>query len=794
MKTHKKTIQSLFVVSLIVVTTVVPSTAQTDDQQFHIPGLDGEVTVRFDAYGVPQIYASTPRDLLTGQGFVHAHDRWWQMEWYRHTGMGRLNELVGIDAIDRDTFIRTLGLPGYAVRDIEALHPEDRELLAAYVAGINSWITGKAPAELAAEYALLGLDSTNYDVEPWQMADSMVLQSLQALSFNDTSILAEVVSELIARSAGEMLVDVVLPPYPYDSHPVTMKPGRFAAQPTNIPANQVELSFDFLADFRMTGSNAWVVAGHLTESGLPLLANDSHMSMQMPSFWYQAGLHCVEFSAQCPYDVTGLSIPGSPGIIIGHNRRVGWGFTNAQIDVADFYRLEINPDNPLQYRYHDGYTDMTVRTETLHPAHADPVEITIRETVFGPVFEQFEGIPLGGALALRWAAADGNHALEAIFAANRATNWEEFQHAFALFSLPGMNVLYADVDGNIGYLLSGVIPKRAAGHKGKVPVPGIDDRYRWQGYVPAMENPRLFNPDAGYIISANNAMIDEDAFPHTIAYFYDYGYRAARIEHRLQAQPIHSVATFQQIQFDGYNPAAPFTLALLARYDFEDDTLNRAVDWLTTWDYQNDVDSAQAALFNAFWAKLLLLGLDELPLYEQSHSMYLMEQMLKTPVHPLWINSETRLLTRDDVLYKAMALAWEEMTTAFGPDYRSWHWGAMHRVRFEPAVFRYIDIENAGIVPVVPVSGGLSSPNATTFDPMQGSYEVKSLPSMRMILDFSAFDQSLIVNSTGQSGYADSAHYADMMPLWASGAYLPFVFSEDAVEIQTQSEWRLLSD
>lgn len=770
---------------------VTISAQQTD---FIIEGLDGEITIHFDEFGIPNIYATTTRDLFTAQGFVHASARWWQMEWLRHSGAGRLSELVGQGAVEQDAFIRTIGLPRNAEHNLAGLPTEASLLLESYSKGVNSWIEGREAEELALEYQLLKDRGNEVTVEAWRGYDSMLLQSLQALGFTSTTMFTEVFKGEAQAQIGDYASSLILPSYPYSQHPNIMQPDWSPSEGATDGASNAFPGLNIVYHaLELTGSNSWTVSGERSVTGKPLLANDTHMSVHMPSFWYENGLHCVEITSDCPYDVYGMSIPGTPGIIIGHNQTIGWGVTNAELDATDFYHLDINPDNPLQYLYNGQYVDMQVIDEVITPFDGEAVAITIRLTAFGPVLEKFEDLELTQPVALRWANADGNRTFQAVLHLNHAQNWDEFQDALALFDIPGLNFHYADVEGNIGYLLGGRIPKRAAGHDGSKPMPGTDDTYQWLGYVDPGDNPRLYNPPTGYIYSANNAIVDPDQYPDTIATFFDYGYRAARIAELLQQTDKHSVDTFKAIQLDSYNPAAELILPVLQTLEFESEETKSAVDWLTEWDYQNQTDSPQAALFNVFWSKLMLTGLEELPLYESSHSIYLMSQIINAPLHVLWINADKGLIGRDTVLQKAFQDAYTEMVTMFGADREKWRYGDLHKVHFEPAILDYISVDAdlyQRFTPSIGIDGGFSSINVGSYDPRK-SLNANNIPTMRMILDFSNFDQSLYINSTGEIGDVRDPRYGDMVELWATGQYHAHAFNLDKVKEMSTTVWHI---
>ncbi len=763
-----------------------------------IPGLDGEVTIAYDSFGVPHIYATTPRDLFAAQGYVHAGARWWQMEWLRRTASGRLSEWVGAGTLERDITMRSLDLTGSAQRNLERLPQQSQTVLADYARGINAWVADRAPSQLALEYDLLSAAGVSVSVEPWQPLDSMRMQSLQALSFTEASLFTEMFKGYITDTAGAAISAMLLPPYPYDQHPIITEPGGVPAwQPQTqgqslLPDRSVPDLSDIRADFTLTGSNSWVVSGARSVTGMPLLANDTHMSVRMPSFWYENGLHCMPVSAQCPYDVHGFSIAGGPGILIGHNAHIAWGMTTAQTDVGDFYTLALNPENPLEYRYNGAFVPMHTRTETIAVFNAEPHTFEARSTVFGPVLDTYQGLAVGAPVALHWVDLDRNRTISAMLLLNRAQDWDQFRAALSLFDIPALNFQYADVEGNIGYVLGGSIPARVDGHDGSVPVPGTDDTYRWAGYM--ADNPFVFNPAVGYIVTANNATIRPENYPVPVATFFDYGYRAARIEALITATPQHDVESFSAIQRDSHTPAADILLPALANLTFPDPRAQSAANWLLAWDRQSTQDSAQAALFNVFWSKVLLLGFDELPVYESAHSVYLMSLVIDAPLHPLWLNLDADLIGRDAVISRAFTEALLDMQEQFGEDRETWRWGDLHTVRFQPSLLALLPVDPqlaAQMTSLIPADGTFASVNVSSYDP-RSSYAPDNIPSMRMILDLSDFDRSRIINSTGQNGDARSPNYGDQSVLWGAGDYRPHRYSRENIAQATENVWHIL--
>jgi len=802
----------LLVVLAMVVTGTggITARAQQELTAFTLPGLDGEVTVRWDEVGVPHIYASTLHDLVMVQGAVHAADRWWQMEWFRAQGSGRLAEIGGSALVPTDAYLRTLGLARNAQNDLDHMPADMSALLQAYADGVNAWLAGKTPGDAAMEYTVInqlreGLGAPPVtDVQPWEPLHSATWLQVMGLGLSG-NMDAEVLRYQVAAQAGEDALDILTPGYDYAGQPLILEPGW-----TPVPAQSHQIGplerlpgLENLAALRDAGlgSNNWVVAGSRTASGKPLLANDPHLGIQIPSIWYEIGLHCVEITDACPLDVSGFSFVGTPFVIVGHNRDIAWGVTNVGTDVQDLYLLELNPDNPRQYRYEGEWVDMEVIAETIRPWDGEPVTVEVLLTRFGPVVTDLLG--LDQPVALRWAAADPSRNFQAFLGINAARNWDEFQEAVTYFDLAAQNFVYADVEGNIGYIASGRIPLRAEGHDGSLPVPGTSAEFEWQGYVDPRENPRLFNPAAGTIVTANNAVVAPDDFPYTITVDWAYGYRAARIETLLQAEPYHTPDTFAAIQFDNYNSAAALAVPWLAGLDFADERLAGAVAWLGEWDLQNAADSPQAALFNVFWDRFVPLVFDEMPFFEESFNIRRLSLMLDQPDHPLWANAELGEGDPAALAARALGEALDFMESTYGTDRTAWRWGDLHVAYFRAAPIGQLpdglDPRLDQLLPVLraifnretPVSGGPAIVNATGWSVGSGTFTVNSLPSMRAIFDLSDWDSSRLIHTTGQSGTPQSKHYADMIPLWASGQYHAHHFSAEVVAAHTVETWTL---
>jgi penicillin amidase len=523
-------------------------------------------------------------------------------------------------------------------------------------------------------------------------------------------------------------------------------------------------------------------------------------------------LHCTPKGEACPFNVVGFSFAGAPAVIIGHNDRIAWGFTNVGPDVMDLYIEKINPANPNQVEVNGQWQDMELLTETIQVGSGDPVEITVRSTRHGPLLSDAseklsklgtEGglsVPKNYGIALRWTALEPSNLFHAILGFNLAQNWDDFRGAASFFSVPAQNLLYADVDGNIGYQMPGMIPIRANGN-GWLPVPGWGDEHEWLGYVPFDELPSSYNPAKGYISTANNAVVKPD-YPYLITTDWDYGYRARRIVELIEGAPGPiDIATMQKIQGDNQNMSASFLLPVLMQVALNDARLENARGILTDWDMQNHMDSAPAALFEVFRKNLLAVTFqDDLPedswLTGGDRSITILQRLVEQPEATWWDDHATpEVEKRDEMFLKAFTLAVDEIEKTLGKDPAKWAWGDLHL-----ANFRNASLGKSGIAPIEAIfnrggfraSGGSSIVNATGWNAASGSYQVETLPSMRMIIDLGDLANSLAIHTTGQSGHAYHPNYIDMADLWRNIQYEPMTWEQEQVEASSTAHLRLI--
>ena len=797
-----------------------------------ITGLEGDVEIIRDTMGVPHIYADTPQDLFLAQGYVHAQDRFFQMDFWRHISYGRLSEMFGDSQVDTDTFIRTLGWGRLADKQYEAEPDEAKGILDAYAAGVNAYLDTQSPSDLSFEYSIIELLNHGYTPEPWTGAQSLAWGKVMAWDLGG-NLEAEIGRSIALGVLPAERVKQLYPPYPGDRNPYIIdggpaEAGTPTALRTTVDARDALESAITAVDAlnRLTGggeesgigSNSWVVSGEHTPTGMPYLMNDPHLSSQMPSIWYQVGLHCRTVTDECPYDVAGFSFAGVPGVIIGHNNDIAWGFTNVGPDVQDLYIEKINPANPDQYEVNGEWVDMDIRTETISVAGGEDQEVTVRSTRHGPiisgVYEPLDDFDTSGidspneyAIAFTWTGLDDGlpSVTQPVLGINQASNFEEFKEAALLFAVPSQNMIYADTEGNIGYVVPGNIPIRTSGD-GTLPVAGWTDDHEWTGFIPYDELPWLLNPDSGYIVTANNAVISED-YPYLITKDWNYGHRAKRIVSLVTSNFGIPLEDHMRLQFDSHDMNAARILpylepAIMSSTIEMDDTARIAINHLNAWDLQDIADRPGAAVWNATWKNLLALTFhDDLPesIWPEGNSRWfeVVGTMLDNPNDPFWDDVTTpERETRDDMLAAAFHDGLDELTDSLGADASTWTWGTIHEMTF---VNQSLGMSGIAIIEdrfnrgPYPASGSEGVVNAVGWTSTEG-FDVDWLPSMRMLVDVADWSNSLAIHTTGQSGHVDNEHYDDMIPLWLNGQNVPFLWERADVRADAQATLYLSAD
>jgi penicillin amidase len=766
----------------------------------HIAGLHGAVDVWRDKNGIPHIYADEARDLFLAQGYVHAQDRFYQMDFWRHITAGNLAELYGGGQITTTRFLRALGWQRVAALEYDQLDPDSRAIMEAYANGVNAYLATRSTQDLSLEYSILALNGLgDYVPEPWTAVHSIAWGKSIAWDLGG-NMDEEIRRAVLLQTVGPDMLADYLPNYPDDHPPILPDPALGAVDWPGLGAALDTTGFFPGPLQEGLGSNNWVIAGTRTGTGAPLLANDPHLAIQMPAIWYEVGLHCRAVSAVCPYDVVGFSMAGVPGVIAGHNARIAWGVTNVGPDVQDLYIEKLNPANPFQYEVNGQWVDMRVLTETIKIKGQPDEALTIRYTRHGPIISDVyeragdltgtvNGVALDKnyAVALRWTALEPGRVAQAILGLNRAQNFDDFRHALRDFAAPSQNFVYADVDGNIGYQVPSNIPIRKNGD-GQWPVPGWTDEYEWTGYIPFDELPYSYNPPQGYIATANNAVVGSD-YPYLLTYDWDAGYRAERIVQMIEAQPKISIDDMKQMQGDNMNLGAQELMPYLLALKFDDPKLADAQTLLSAWDFQMHMDSAPAALYASFFRALTNDTFkDELSALPSRYwpnggalNWLALRNLATTPDNPWWDDVTTsNTETRDDIFRRAFADGYADVVTRLGADATKWKWGDLHTSTFAnatvgseavPGLIR--DLFNRG---PFPTSGGASIVNATNWRLTTrgpNPYIVTNVPSMRMIVDLGNFSNSLAQHTTGQSGHAYNLHYIDFADAWRKIEYHP---------------------
>jgi penicillin amidase len=811
-----------------------------------VAALHHPATIVRDRYGILQISADDPHDLFVAQGYVHAQERMWQMEVSRRIGAGRLSELFGASTVQKDKFIRTLGWRIAAQRDLDAMSPESKAILSAYADGVNAWID-EHNGRLSTPFVIAGLRSGTggiggFTLEHWTPLDTATWQKVQAWSLGgnlDTEIFR---LRADARLGGTNRTDELFPGYDPTMPVITPtdaigdgatasataparangSAGGIAAHPALSPANDAALadlaalgsSIPGLAGLDRgdgigshgVGSNNWVVSGARTQSGHPILANDPHLGFGMPSVWIMNGLHCRTVDAACPWDVAGVTFPGAPGVVLGHNARIAWGATNVGPDTEDLFFEAVDQKDPTRYIHAGTSVAFEVRHETIKVAGGQDVELDVRSTDHGVVLSDVDTrLKDGPVLSLRWTTtAETDLALEAFLRIDVAGTYDEFRAAFDGYGSPSQNFIYADVDGHIGYVLPGLIPVRAGATNGDRVRDGASGAAEWTGYVPREELPWQLDPAGGQIVSANNAAVDAD-YPHYLGDDWDPGYRASRIAQLLgQTAGKLTLDDMEAIEADTMVPRADAMIPALLSLDPAPATADgqALLARIRDWDRNCDVDSYGCAAYMSVEVALQqAIFDDELGPLARDYvgspfAWRALINVLRTPSSRWWAGSAAVASPNPtDVAGAAIDRAGEALRKAHG-DPAGWRWGTLHQVTFREAT-----LGSSGILPLElffnPPGRAVAGADGTVDNnyyeisrayPDPNDPDVKALgigevfavtngPSLRFVVDMGDLDGARIVITTGQSGNPFAAHYGDLIPLWASGQTVPLPFS-----------------
>ncbi len=757
-------------------------------------GLAEPVKVRWGPYSVPHLYAASEHDLFLAQGYLHAQERLWQMEIKRRFLCGRMAEVVGDrpapwqelsvhfrdkTAADLDYFLRLMGMRKAACASLRRLPEQHVEILEAYSAGVNRYIETHLKS-LPLEFRLL-----RYEPGPWRPEDSLTIAKGFAF-FLSTSLFTRLTWIAVAdRLAGQQdKLKSLLPAYPSTGPSITRA----------IAADTRELLRFVSGTFQQTGwspagqgSNNWVVAPWRSSTGSPILCNDPHLRMDLPSFWYLIHLRAARAKqGEDEFEVWGASIAGSPCVHLGHNRWIGWGVTAALCDDAELYCEKIHPQEPDLYLADGQWTKMQFEEEKITVRGGREIVKRIRFTRHGPLIGDFiRGNSCAGeeALAFKWTAHDPSQELRALYGVNRARDWDEFRESISHQAAPALNYVYADRKGNVGYSLAGRVPIRPQ-PPSLLPLPGWSAEFEWKGDIPFEELPYLYNPPEGVIATANNRIVD-DGYPYHLSDLFDPPYRIRRIKELLTSKEKFSAEDMAEIQSDRVSVHGRDMVETL-REDLEvvareNDSLGKAAEKLLRWVGDCSENSAASALFHLFYQRLTsnllkpVLG-DELFLaYTEifNQSLAPMEQILRNPQSP-WFASRPRQAMID----KSLREARDELAQRLGADIEQWGWGKIHTLTLRHPLDRIRFLRRLLSLGPFPSPGDGVTINMG-FYRRSNPYEHVVGPSLRMIIDLAAPERSLFVLPSGQSGHFFSPHYQDQTELWRDGKYIRLWHDEE---------------
>ena len=807
------------------------------DGSIAVPGISSKVRVVRDETGVPTIEAATLEDLFFAQGYITAQDRLWQMDMIRRAASGELSEVIGESTVKMDREQRILGLRQGAEAAEKNISPRDRLYFEAYARGVNAFLESHRD-RLSLEFRLM-----RYKPRPWTVTDSLLVGARMVQDLNHYSyaralerekILAklgpELTSDLYVNSSwrdrpptemrrmdegpatdsndkddddddeevdpdgGNSRVTSNAPP----SVPQGLKPRFVPSSDGTAQAVPFPSTYQTEADLFRPGSNDWVVSGQHTVSGKPLLSNDMHLDHQMPNLWFEAHLRTKDGN----FDVAGVTLPGIPFVIVGHNQRIGWGFTNVGPTVEDNFIEEFNAQG--QYKTPAGWVAPQHRLETIHVKGKPDVALDVGTTRHGPIITEL--VPgETRKIALRWTLQDGEGLV--FFDVNTARNWLEFRKAFSAFGAPGQNVMYADVDGHIGYQATGRVPIRVAGD-GSLPVSGSDDAHEWKSWIPFDEMPHVYDPASGILATANGR-IAPDGYKYSISTEWEAPWRTDRIYRVLESGKKFAPADMLSLQMDISSTydrfcADKFVYAI-DHSGSASERAKRAAEILRDWDGRMSADSAAPTIETKARQELMRLLLEpklgaasygpnrgqvSWKTYRWGMSSVWLENVLtRQPVRwlpPGYSDYGNLLIAAVENVVRQSKLAPDNPSTDRSPvpsDLNQWKWGKNYSVEIDNLVL--------GQLPLVGRFSG------TGLHPLSGSgYTVKAVSSVhgaseRATWDFSNFDKSTLNLVTGESGIFLSSHYMNQWAAWYGGSTFVFPFSANAVEQHRAHEMEL---
>jgi penicillin amidase len=738
------------------------------DGAIEVRGVEAPVEIVRDRWGMPTVRAQTPADLWFGQGFCHGQDRLWQCEVNRRITAGRVSEIAGPAGLPVDRLMRTLGLHRVALREEAELGPDLRTLLDAYCAGLNeaARISSAAPAE----FQLLRLE-----FEPWRPAD--MLAGGKLLSFGlSTNWERELLRADLVRELGEERAAKIDPTYP-KGNPVVLHPGQgFDGDGLRLAEQIGRVREQIGLATAASGSNNWAVTPERSATGGALLASDPHLPSGMPGLWYEVGLELDDRFCR------GASIPGLPGISQGQNNDVAFGFTNVMADVEDLFVERIEDEH---YEFEGELRPLEIIEELITVRGQDRAERhEVRLTHHGPIVNGALGADDEQPLALRWAGLDEPAISRAHVAVLEPRSGPELVELLRDLAMPVSNLVWADRDGSIGYKMVGRIPMRK-GDCPDLPKPGWTGEFEWEGWIPYDELPELVDPDEGYLVTANNKVVDS-SYPHHITSDWLDGYRAARIEQLIGEHEQHDLDGFRRMQTDLYSIPGDEVVHRLARLEPATQREIRAIERLKSWDRTLGPRTVAGTIYQAFLLRLAreftraAIGDRDLAerYLDRADNGFIAHVTSPWRWHShllaLWEEADDELIggSWDELALEALRGALDDLEERFGPDPEGWRWGRVHALEFPHALGAGHPAGDWVFNRTLHPGGAQETVTQVAYNPTD-PYHAIWAPSWRMVADPSAPERSQWQAFTGQSGHAWSNHYDDLQPRWEAGTMQP---------------------
>ncbi|HBQ84511.1 MAG TPA: hypothetical protein DD745_16800 [Bacteroidales bacterium] len=738
--------------------------------------LGSEVTVYRDERGMPHIYASDEHDLYFATGYVMAQERLWQMDLIRRATTGRLSEIFGESMVQTDLFLRSLDITN---KSKMILSNEDEviiDCMKAYSDGVNEYIAN-AGKELPPEFRILG-----YRPEPWKLEDMANIIGYMGWDLAGENLSADIFNYRLFKKLGYDKGSTLIPDFKAVKSSVF---PDFRLSDTAIKSAQDFISsvdkLKALGIASFSGSNNWAVSGKRSETGMPILSNDMHLGLSSPGLWMQ--IHQV---IPGRLNVTGVAVPGQPFVVVGHNERIAWGLTNLMVDDIDLFTEKVNSDN--QYYFNNEWKNMEVRDEIIKIKGGGADTLSIKFTQRGPVISGFRDIH-DAALSMRWSGNDMSDELKAVFLLNRAKDWEEFRTALSFFRSISQNFAYADVDGNIGLNTGGGIPVRKG--YGSIIRNGETDEFDWKGYVPFYQLPTSFNPETGYVSSANNKTVSEE-YPYYISFRFYAPYRIGRIREMLDEKEKLGIDDFKRMITDQHSSYAalltPHILKLKDKQSSMTPVESTALDLLVKWDYNMSADLAAPSIFEFFRRNLSenLLG-DELgELYTQlpgAINDYYIYKVLQPNVQDEWIDniSTSAKETLEDIIQKSFTDCIRALSDSCGTDISNWTWGRMHTITLEHPMSKVKILDKLFGLNSDTYSVGGSNHTVCPYT-YKTAFKSDDGASERHIFNTADWDESLTVIPTGASGVPASEFYLSQTKTYIEGKFYKDAFTGNAVK------------